>query len=268
MTITHSHLTESRSNPPKTPENRKRTFLAAPAKTLFRTRFHDTLRTSSLSIMDAEPKALSSAMLLAATGGLLDAVVFLNHGHVFANNMTGNLIFLGIAVVAHNVESVILHIVPICAFFLGVLTSKYLRTGLGMRCAPIALGFEIVTIFALGWLPPSVPSMIFTGVIAYVAAVQVASFRHVEAFAYNSTFMTGNLRDVAEGLYEDLAPSSEPETRSQGRAKTVDLGLIVLCFLLGAVVGAWAAPRFGNHSLWLAEPLLIAVAVSVFRHRS
>jgi uncharacterized membrane protein YoaK (UPF0700 family) len=218
--------------------------------------------------MDAEPNALSSAMLLAAAGGLLDAVVYLNHGHVFANNMTGNLIFLGIAALAHDRDTLIPHLVPICGFFLGVLTSKYLRTGLGLRCAPIALILEIVTIFALGWLSPETPSMTFTGVIAYVAAIQVASFRHVEAFDYNSTFMSGNLRDVAEGLYEALAPSSRAETRGWGRAKTIDLGLMVLCFFLGAVVGAWTAPRFGNHSLWLAEPLLIAVAVPVFRHRS
>jgi len=32
-------------------------------------------------------------MLLAITGGLLDAVVYLNHGHVFANAMSGNVIF-------------------------------------------------------------------------------------------------------------------------------------------------------------------------------
>jgi uncharacterized membrane protein YoaK (UPF0700 family) len=216
----------------------------------------------------AEPTALPSAVLLAATGGLLDAIVYLNHGHVFANNMTGNLIFLGIAVVTHNGGSIIPHLVPIFGFVLGVLTSKHLRTGLAMRCAPIALGLQILTIFALGWLPQDVPSMIFSGVIAYVAAVQVASFRHVEGFAYNSTFMTGNLRDVAEGLYEDLASSSKPETRTQGRAKTIDFGLIVLGFLLGAIVGAWAAPRFGNHSLWLAEPLLIAVAVPTFHRRS
>jgi uncharacterized membrane protein YoaK (UPF0700 family) len=213
----------------------------------------------------AEPTALSSALLLAATGGLLDAIVFLNHGHVFANNMTGNLIFLGIALSTRNWDSIIPHVVPIVGFFLGVLTSKYLRTSLGGRCAAIALGVEIVTIFALGWLSPASPSMIFTSLIAYVAAVQVASFRHVEAFSYNSTFMTGNLRDVAEGLY-DLAPLSRPKTDNQGRAKAIDFGLIVFCFLLGAAVGAWAAPRFGNHSLWLAELPLIALIVPSFRH--
>ncbi len=34
--------------------------------------------------------APSNAMLLATTGGLLDAVVYLNHGHVFANRVLGS----------------------------------------------------------------------------------------------------------------------------------------------------------------------------------
>jgi hypothetical protein len=41
---------------------------------------------------------LTGALLLGTTGGLLD-VVYLNHGHVFANAMTGNVIFLGIAAI-------------------------------------------------------------------------------------------------------------------------------------------------------------------------
>jgi uncharacterized membrane protein YoaK (UPF0700 family) len=107
--------------------------------------------------------------------------------------------------------------------------------------------------------------MAFTGIIAYVAAFQVASFRRVDRFAYNSTFITGNLRDVAEGLYEALTPNSKPETREKGLSQARDLGLICLCFLGGAILGAWSAPRFGNYSLWLAEPFLLAVAVLTIR---
>ena len=110
--------------------------------------------------------------------------------------------------------------------------------------------------------------MAFTGIIACVAAIQVASFRRVDRFAYNSTFMTGNLRDVAEGLYEAIDPNSTPETREKGLSQARDLGLICLCFLLGAVLGAWAASRFGNHSLWFAEPFLLAVAVITFRRHT
>jgi uncharacterized membrane protein YoaK (UPF0700 family) len=54
-----------------------------------------------------QPDALPDAMLLATTGGLLDAVVYLNHGHVFANAMTGNVIFLGIAVLGRDWSKIV-----------------------------------------------------------------------------------------------------------------------------------------------------------------
>jgi uncharacterized membrane protein YoaK (UPF0700 family) len=53
------------------------------------------------------PAALPDALLLAATGGLLDAVVYLNHGHVFANAMTGNVIFLAIATLGRDWTEII-----------------------------------------------------------------------------------------------------------------------------------------------------------------
>jgi uncharacterized membrane protein YoaK (UPF0700 family) len=212
-----------------------------------------------------QPDALPDAMLLAATGGLLDAIVYLNHGHVFANAMSGNVIFLGIAVLGRNWSEIVPHLVPLVGFFAGVTTSKHLRTRLGLRSVPLGLGLEIVAVFVLGWLPGSFPEMAFTGILAYVAAIQVASFRRVDRFAYNSTFITGNLRDVAEGLYEAIVPYSSPEIREKGLSQARALGLICLCFLAGAILGAWAAPRFANHSLWLAEPLLLAVAIISFR---
>jgi hypothetical protein len=58
----------------------------------------------------AKATALPAAMLLAATGGLLDAVVYLNHGHVFANAMTGNVIFLGISALGRDWADVGHHI--------------------------------------------------------------------------------------------------------------------------------------------------------------
>jgi uncharacterized membrane protein YoaK (UPF0700 family) len=191
--------------------------------------------------------------------------VFLLHGHVFANTMTGNVVFLGIAILGRDWVDIVSHLVPLAGFFAGVLTSKLLRTRLGVRSVLFGLALEIVIIFALGWLPGSFPHMAFTGVIAYVAAFQVSSFRRVDRFAYNSTFMTGNLRDVAEGLYETLTPNATPESHEKGLSQARALGLICLCFLLGVILGAWAAPRFAKHSIWLAEPFLLAVALFTFR---
>jgi uncharacterized membrane protein YoaK (UPF0700 family) len=213
-----------------------------------------------------QTNSLLDAMLLAATGGLLDAVVYLLHGQVFATAMTGNVVFLGIVIVTQNWNQIIPHLAPILGFFAGITTSKHLRTRLGIRSLLLSLVLEIATIFILGWLPPSFPQILFTSIIAYVAAVQVASFRRVDSFAFNSTFATGNLRDVAEGLYDALRPKASRELREKGRTEARDLGLISLCFLAGAVLGAWAAPHFHGHSLWLAEPLLLVVAIHCRRH--
>jgi uncharacterized membrane protein YoaK (UPF0700 family) len=213
-----------------------------------------------------QPNALTDAALLAGTAGLMDAVVYLNHGHVFANAMTGNLIFLGIAVVGSDWSGILPRLLPLVGFFLGVLTSRHLCVTLGARAILLALGIEILTVLALGSFPSTMHHILFTGVLAFVSAIQVATIRRVHSFNYNSTFMTGNLRDATDGLYDTLAPFSTPEIRAKGRTQAVDFGLITLTYLSGAIIGAWAAPRLFNHSLWLAEPLLIIVALRFLRH--
>jgi uncharacterized membrane protein YoaK (UPF0700 family) len=212
-----------------------------------------------------QPNALPDAMLLAATGGMLDAVVYLNHGHVFANAMTGNVIFLAIAIIDRHWYDISRHLVPLIGFIGGVVASIHMRFRLGARSTALALSFEIAALFTLGWLPGGFPETAFNIIIAFVAAFQVASFRRVDRFAFNSTFLTGNLRDFIEGFYATAVPSATPEAHEKGHAQARDLGLICLCFFVGAIFGAWAAPRFDNHSLWFAEPLLIAVALRTLR---
>jgi uncharacterized membrane protein YoaK (UPF0700 family) len=209
---------------------------------------------------------LTNALLLAATGGLLDAVVFLNHGHVFANAMSGNVVFLGIAAVSRDWGQIIPHLVPIGGFLVGVTTSKQVRYRLSEHSVLLlGLAAESLALFALGWLPADFPDMAFTAIIAFVSAFQAASYRHVGSFSYNSTFVTGNLRDTVEGICDAISFTADPEAREQGLAKALDLGSICLCFLAGAILGASAAPRFYNRSLWLAEPFLLAVLLQAFR---
>jgi uncharacterized membrane protein YoaK (UPF0700 family) len=210
----------------------------------------------------AEP--LLAAMLLAATGGLLDAFVYLNHGHVFANAMTGNVVLLGIALVGHHGFQAVRHLAPLGAFFCGVTTSRFVRDRLGRRASLYGLSLEITVLFLASLLPGGFPEMAFTALIAFVASYQITSFRRVGGLSYSSTFVTGNLRDMAVGLY-DASASHDPETRKLSLDNARSLGLICLCFLSGASLGAFTAPRLGNHTLWLVEPLLIATLLLVHR---
>jgi uncharacterized membrane protein YoaK (UPF0700 family) len=207
------------------------------------------------------PEPLAAALLLAATGGLLDGFVYLNHGHVFANAMTGNIVLLGIALLSKDYAQCLRHLAPLAAFFLGVAASKLVQSRLEDQASTYGLALEFVVLLIASLLPLHFPEMAFTGLIAFVSSFQITSFRRVGTLTYSSTFVTGNLRDMAVGFYE-MAASSTPEDRLAGRLKARHLGLICFAFLLGVMTGAWAAPRFFNHTLWIAG-LLLALVVCV-----
>ena len=63
-----------------------------------------------------------TAVLLALTGGYLDAYTYFVRGKVFANAQTGNIIKLGIAIAQGNTEGIVGFLMPITAFCIGILT--------------------------------------------------------------------------------------------------------------------------------------------------
>ena len=208
---------------------------------------------------------LPAATFLAATGGLLDAVVYLNHGQVFANAMTGNVIFLGIAFAERNWTQALRHIAPISAFLVGVMAARRLALLDRRNVGVFVLLLEIAALFLVGFLPLGFPELLYTATVSFVSAFQVTTFRRVGRFTYNSTFVTGNLREVAEGLADSLF-SPDPAARHLGRRKSLKLASICLGFLVGAIVGAFAAHTFPHHALWAAEPFLLIALGFVLRH--
>jgi len=205
---------------------------------------------------------IASAVLMAATGGLLDAIVYLDHGHVFANAMTGNVIFLAIALMQGQWAQSLRHVVPLTAFLVGVVGARIIRTAPLRRSALIVLLLETMGLFGVGLLPAGFPQLAFTGIVAFVSAFQVATFRRVGRFTYNSTFVTGNLRMVAEGFF-DWRFSPNPALRAKGRAQAWKLGAICASFFVGALVGAFVAPRFPVHAVLFALPPLVATVILV-----
>ena len=219
--------------------------------------------------MPAQPKpsALPAALLLAATGGLLDAVVYLNHGQVFANAMTGNVIFLGIAAIDHDSASILQHIAPILAFLVGVVAARLLAAAPIPNAAALTLAVEILALFFIGMLPGTFPQLLFTATVSFVSAFQVTTFRRIGRFTYNSTFVTGNLRELAEGAFASFA-APDPAARYLGRAKARKLGLVCLSFLTGATLGAFTAHHYPTHALWFAEPFLLTALTLILLNPS
>ena len=205
--------------------------------------------------------SLPSAILLAFTGGALDAFIYLNHGHVFAAAMTGNGVLLGVSILHHDYVEATHRLVPIFGFILGVFLSHVLDKTLKHHSVTVGLGCEISALFIASFLPGRFPDPAFVLIISIVAAYQVASFRRADNYAYNSTFIAGNLRTAVDGLYDALSPTK----RKAGLRKFRELSCIILAFLLGATAGAILSPHLYNHTLWLIDLPLVAVLILTLR---
>lgn len=213
--------------------------------------------------VDSVASQLTNSALLALAGGFLDGFTYTGHGHVFANAMTGNVVLLGINCFSGSVETGLRHLPPILMFLLGVTVAKMLEMPAMARLLRhphlAALMIQIAVLSALAVLPARTPDVWFTTTIAFVASVQVESFRRVNGRSFNSTYTTGNLRTFAESCFAWVFAGGGSEARSTAW----DFGVICLSFLAGAAVGGVGTMRLGNRALWIDSVLLAFVALRV-----
>ena len=71
-------------------------------------------------------------IVLTVVTGIVDAVSYLELGHVFVANMTGNIVFLGFAAAGASQHSIAPSLVAIGAFLLGALAGGRLLAGDGL----------------------------------------------------------------------------------------------------------------------------------------
>ena len=97
-----------------------------------------------------------SLFLLTVIAGWIDALCFLGLGKVFSSFMSGNFLFLGIAVGQRDWDFLYRASVALMAFLVGALTSTAIVSGkkfAGDRLSPVALTVEMFVLlaFAIAW---------------------------------------------------------------------------------------------------------------------
>lgn len=211
-------------------------------------------------------ESLGLALLLAVVGGFLDAYTFIGRGGIFANAQTGNIVLLGIYASKGEWQQAVRVILPISAFILGVLASemiKHLDTRGKIRgWAEGVLLLEILVLFAVGFVPQTVPNIFVTVTIAFIASVQVSSFRKLVDSPYSSTMCTGNLRYASRAMFLYVTERSREEGRKAGR-----YFLVIGMFLTGAVAGGILTDLFPVRSVWAAVLILIVCLVLLILQR-
>ncbi|MDD6794162.1 MAG: YoaK family protein [Clostridiaceae bacterium] len=201
-------------------------------------------------------ESLRLGILLALVGGFLESYTFITRDGVFANAQTGNIVLVGVGLSMKNWNYAILHLLPVIAFVLGVLTVEIIKSHDGIAKSKyterIIILVEIIILFVIGFIPLDFDDTVVTVTISYVASLQIASFRKLVNSPYSTAMCTGNLRTATQTLY--LAIKNKD---TKGKTKALRYFTIVFSFILGGCIGGITTNYLGVKSIWCCEVFLI-----------
>ena len=205
-------------------------------------------------------------ILLALTGGILDAYSFLARGGVFANAQTGNIVLLGVYLAQGQYEKAARYIVPIVAFAVGILMAEAIknryrkRRNTAFHWRQIVITIEFLLLVIVAFLPQEM-NTIANVLVSFVCSLQVQTFRKIHRITCATTMCTGNLRSGVEALYL-YHQTGEKEYQRKGLGY---LG-VDLVFLVGAAAGTFAAFQWEEKAVLVSCVLLfLAFLVMLIR---
>lgn len=205
--------------------------------------------------------------MLAVVGGFLDAYSYLLRGNVFANAQTGNIVLLGVCLQTGEFRKAFYYFIPIASFAVGVILSesvkKCYKKEQKIHWRQMILMLEILLLMVVGVIPLGSMNIMANTLISFVCAIQVETFRKVHGHPFASTMCTGNLRSGTEAFWHYLQTKDK-----QLQKKWIKYYGIILCFVIGAVIGSVCSQKVGKEAIFVCCGLLIAaVAVMMKEYR-
>lgn len=205
-------------------------------------------------------------LALAFAGGSVDAFTYLEIGHAFPANMTGNTVLVVLAVVRGAGTDAARSGIALAGYCLGVAAGTYLVRGRARwpgNAAP-ALGWEAAVLAALliYWVLVGVePRYALIGAASMAMGSQSAAVRASHIRGVSTTYVTGTLTTAVAGLVMRL-PGQAPRNPE---APALPGGAWIV-YALGAFAGALAGRAW--HAWVVAIPLAVVLTVALAGIRS
>ncbi|WP_025083671.1 YoaK family protein [Latilactobacillus fuchuensis] len=194
--------------------------------------------------------------LLAAAGGF-DSYTYLVHGEVFAGLQTGNLILLGTHLGQMKWGVLLQHMTPVLAFMVGTILTRMLQHRFKAEDSinkrqRIVLGIEVLVLTIVAVISPYVSDLLSSALVSMIAAAQLQEFRQLKGTPFTSLMMTGNVRTLAESLYDGVSKKNPLAI-----AKAWEIFRIMVSFTLGAVVVGLMVAWLGEHTIIISALCLL-----------
>jgi uncharacterized membrane protein YoaK (UPF0700 family) len=189
------------------------------------------------------------ACLLATIAGYVDTVGYLRFD-AFAGLMTGNTVFLGIALSSADPMHALRYGTIILSFFIGVVVARTLLRFDWPPAGVLTLSSAILVVCAFYEAPQS------AFILAFAMGTENAAATRFGRVTLNTVFITGNLQKFGEALVGRLWPGQGRHAEAPPGDVAI-FGLVWLSYAVGAALGA------AGHAL-VPRPLLAPAAILPF----
>lgn len=208
-------------------------------------------------------ESIGLGIVLALSGGFMDAYSYIERGKVFANAQTGNMLLFGVNLAEGNYRLMINYLFPVIAFALGIALADIVRarqTNL-LHWRQTAVLLEAVILIGVSFFPLSL-NLPANALTSFACGIQVESFRKIHGRGIATTMCIGNLRSGTENLHSYLHTRESHYLRS-----SVLYYSIIACFIVGAVIGNAAIKVFHRQAVIGCSILLLAAFALMFIDR-
>ena len=200
-------------------------------------------------------------LVLALSGGCMDAYSYLYRGEVFANAQTGNMLLFGVNAAGGDFAEAMKYFWPVITFTVGIILADFIRSRIQdvhVHWRQIVLVGEILLLFAVCWIPQS-QNDLANMLISLACGMQVETFRSFRGNGIATTMCIGNLRSGMESLCAYF------KTRNKDvLIKSMHYFGVILLFAFGAGIGGHLLPRLGMRTIWLSCLLLLVSFLLMF----
>ncbi|EJU19203.1 MULTISPECIES: YoaK family protein [Mogibacterium] len=208
-------------------------------------------------------ESIRIGVVLAISGGFMDAYSYTGRGGVFANAETGNIVLLAISIGNKNLQGIFHYLVPIMSFAVGVMISQHVKirrknrpTKLHWR--QVTIFFETVAMFIAAFLPQQY-NLLANSLISLTCGIQVVTFAKIRGYAMSTTMCTGNLKIGTMNLNMYLATKEYQYIR-----KSLHYYGCIVFFIVGAIIGDFFTRRLYESAAFIVVALLLIANIMMF----
>lgn len=202
--------------------------------------------------------------LLIFAAGMMGAYTYNLRGGVFCNAQTANVVLMALAFGHGEWRRGLYYLIPIFAYIAGAVVSEALPTGIRrhrfLRWDTWLIGFELIVLFIVGFLPLSLPVQIVQVTINFICSMQYNTFRQAEGIPMATTFVTNHIRQT--GIW---AVNAVKHADKAAGARSFKHLRMIGAFFLGALVLTPLCTLVQEKAIWFAIlPLGLSFALMVY----